>query len=97
MLSLAPGLAPAERDAAEYAACRTDPGAPLPERAAHLYRQLLAYAYRPARRRLIDDLIALSVRVAEPALADLALFENDVIGEFLDTRPSGCATTRRNC
>lgn len=86
VLSLSPGLAPAVQDAAEYAACRTDPGAPLPERAEHLYRRLLAYAYRPARRRLIEDLIALSVRVAEPALADLALFENDVIGEFLDTR-----------
>ncbi|MGS2643594.1 hypothetical protein [Streptosporangium sp. LJ11] len=86
VLSLSPGMAPAVRDAAEYAACRTDPGAPLPERAAHLFRQLLAYAYRPARHRLIEDLIALSVRVAEPALADLALFENDVVGEFLDAR-----------
>ncbi|MFF5213046.1 hypothetical protein [Streptosporangium sp. NPDC000396] len=86
VLSLSPGLAPAERDAAEYAACRTDPDDPLPVRAAHLFRQLLAYGYRPARRRLIDDLIALSVRVAEPALADLALFENDVVGEFLDAR-----------
>ncbi|MEV4527369.1 hypothetical protein [Streptosporangium sp. NPDC049304] len=86
VLSLSPDLAPAVRDAAEYAACRTAPGAPLPERAAHLFRQLLTYAYRPARRRLIEDLIALSVRVAEPALADLALFENDVVGEFLDAR-----------
>ncbi|MEU4403574.1 hypothetical protein AB0F88_03550 [Streptosporangium sp. NPDC023963] len=86
VLSLSPGMAPAVRDAAEYAACRTDPGAPLPERAAHLFRQLLTYAYRPARHRLIEDLIALSVRVAEPALADLALFENDVVGEFLDAR-----------
>ncbi|MEU8040580.1 hypothetical protein [Streptosporangium sp. NPDC049078] len=86
VLSLSPDLAPAVRDAAEYAACRTTPGAPLPERAAHLFRQLLTYAYRPARRRLIEDLIALSVRVAEPALADLALFENDVVGEFLDAR-----------
>ncbi|MGC5011296.1 hypothetical protein ACLQ2R_11075 [Streptosporangium sp. DT93] len=86
VLSLSPGLAPAEGDAAEYAACRTDPGAPLPERAAHLFRQLLVYAYRPARRRLIEDLIGLSVRVAEPALADLALFENDVVGEFLAAR-----------
>ena len=85
-LSLAPDLAPAQRDAAEYAACRTDPDAPLPERASHLFRQLLVYLYRPARRRLLDDLIALSVRVAEPALADLALFENDVVGEFLDAR-----------
>ncbi|MEU8383967.1 hypothetical protein, partial [Streptosporangium sp. NPDC048865] len=86
VLALSPGTAPAARDAAEYAACRTDPGAPLPERAAHLFRQLLTYAYRPARRRLIEDLVALSVRVAEPALADLALFENDVVGEFLDAR-----------
>ncbi|GAA2911478.1 hypothetical protein GCM10010517_78010 [Streptosporangium fragile] len=86
VLSLSPGLAPAERDAAEYAACRTEAGAPLPERAAHLFRQLLAYAYRPARRRLVEDLVALSVRVAEPALADLALFEHDVVGEFLDAR-----------
>ncbi|GAA3015392.1 hypothetical protein [Streptosporangium longisporum] len=86
VLFLSPGLEPAERDAAEYAACRTDPGAPLPERAAHLFRQLLVYAYRPARRRLIEDLIGLSVRVAEPALADLALFENDVVGEFLAAR-----------
>ncbi|MBB2912036.1 hypothetical protein FHS43_003316 [Streptosporangium becharense] len=85
-LSLAPELAPAERDAAEYAACRTEPGAPLPERAEHLFRQLLVYAYRPARRRLIEDLVGLSVRVAEPALADLALFEHDVVGEFLDAR-----------
>ncbi|WP_086573544.1 hypothetical protein [Streptosporangium minutum] len=86
VLSLAPGLAPAEQDAAEYAACRTNPADPLPVRAAHLFRQLLAYGYRPARRRLIDDLVALSIRVAEPALADLALFENDVVGEFLDAR-----------
>ncbi|GAA3119888.1 hypothetical protein [Streptosporangium carneum] len=85
-LALSPGLAPAERDAAEYAACRTNPDDPLPARAAHLFRQLLAYGHRPARRRLIDDLVALSVRVAEPALADLALFENDVVGEFLDAR-----------
>ncbi|WP_433541293.1 hypothetical protein ACQP10_10750 [Streptosporangium sandarakinum] len=85
-LSLAPGLAPAERDAAEYAACRTDPGDPLPARAEHLFRRLAAYGDRPARRRLVDDLVALSVRVAEPALADLALFENDVVGEFLDAR-----------
>ncbi|WP_406317333.1 hypothetical protein OHA77_08825 [Streptosporangium sp. NBC_01639] len=86
VLSLAPDLAPAQRDAAEYAACRTAPDDPLPVRAAHLFRQLLAYGYRPARRRLIDDLVTLSVRVAEPALADLALFENDVVGEFLDAR-----------
>ncbi|WP_433254778.1 hypothetical protein ACQPYK_13435 [Streptosporangium sp. CA-135522] len=86
VLSLAPGTAPAGRDAAEYAACRTAPGDPLPVRAAHLFRQLLAYVHRPARRRLIDDLVALSIRVAEPALADLALFENDVVGEFLDAR-----------
>ncbi|MFI7532002.1 hypothetical protein [Streptosporangium sp. NPDC049376] len=86
VLALSPGLAPAERDAAEYAACRTDPGDPLPARAAHLFRGLLAYGDRPARRRLIDDLVGLSVRVAEPALADLALFENDVVGEFLDAR-----------
>ncbi|MEV8630365.1 hypothetical protein AB0395_01795 [Streptosporangium sp. NPDC051023] len=86
VLALSPGLAPAERDAAEYAACRTNPADPLPVRAAHLFRQLLAYGYRPARRRLIDDLVALSIRVAEPALADLALFENDVVGEFLDAR-----------
>ena len=86
VLSAAPGLGPAERDAAEYAACRTNPDDPLPSRAAHLFRQLLAYGYRPARRRLIDDLVALSIRVAEPALADLALFENDVVGEFLQAR-----------
>ncbi|SNR91968.1 hypothetical protein SAMN05216276_1001209 [Streptosporangium subroseum] len=85
-LFAAPDLALAQRDAAEYAACRTDPDAPLPERSAHLFRQLLTYLYRPARRSLIDDLIGLSVRVAEPALADLALFENDVVGEFLDAR-----------
>lgn len=85
-LFIAPDLALAQRDAAEYAACRTDPDAPLPERSAHLFRQLLTYLYRPARRSLIDDLIGLSVRVAEPALADLALFENDVVGEFLDAR-----------
>lgn len=86
VLSAAPGTAPAERDAAEYAACRTAPGDPLPRRAAHLFRQLLVYGRRPARRRLVDDLVALSVRVAEPALADLALFENDVVGEFLSAR-----------
>ncbi|MEV7009454.1 hypothetical protein [Streptosporangium sp. NPDC051022] len=85
-LTLSPGMAVAERDAAEYAACRTNAGDPLPVRAAHLFRQLLVYVHRPARRRLIDDLVALSIRVAEPALADLALFENDVVGEFLAAR-----------
>lgn len=85
-LALDPGLAPAERDAAEYAACRTDPRRELPDRAAHLFRQLTAYLYRPARRHLVEELVARSVRVAELALADLALFEHDVIGEFLDAR-----------
>ncbi|GAA3167150.1 hypothetical protein GCM10010466_67300 [Planomonospora alba] len=85
-LSLDPDLEPARRDAEEYAACRTDPGLELPERAAHLFRRLTAYLYRPARRHLVEDLVARSVRVAEHALADLALFEHDVVGEFLDAR-----------
>ncbi|MBG0829181.1 hypothetical protein HS041_15535 [Planomonospora sp. ID67723] len=85
-LALDPDLAPAKLDAADYAACRTDPRQELPDRAAHLFRRLTAYLYRPARRHLVDELVARSVRVAELALADLALFEHDVIGEFLDAR-----------
>ncbi|GGK45570.1 hypothetical protein Ppa06_01370 [Planomonospora parontospora subsp. parontospora] len=85
-LALDAGLEPALRDAEEYAACRTDPGQELPARAAHLFRRLTAYLYRPARRHLVGDLVARSVRVAEHALADLALFEYDVVGEFLDAR-----------
>ncbi|MFB9890489.1 hypothetical protein [Planobispora takensis] len=85
-LALDPGLEPARRDAAEYAACRTDPHRELADRAADLFDRLLVFLYRPARRRLVEELVARSVRVAEHALADLALFEHDVIGEFLDAR-----------